>query len=50
MVDDVDICNISPLFIFFFPHSGLLLADFSFIVSESDEILIWLFFKISMMT
>ena len=38
------------LFVFvFFLILVSLLADFSFIVSESDERLIWLFFKVSMM-
>lgn len=31
------------MFILFFSYSSLLLADFSFIVSESDESFLWLF-------
>lgn len=43
-VDDVDIWRQRSLvFILFFSYSSLLLADFSFIVSESDESFLWLF-------
>ena len=42
-------CVYSIYFSFFFLILVSLLADFSFIVSESDERLIWLFFKVSMM-
>ena len=49
-VDNIDVWNIYFLCLFyFFLILVFLLADFSLIVSESDERLIWLFFEVSMM-